>query len=371
MSFRSMALGGFLVLGTSAALALGTSFTYQGRLTVSGSPVTGTYDLEFRLYTAEIGGTQVGSAVVSEDVAVTGGLFTVALDFGGAAFDGTERWLALGVRPGSDNGAFEALSPRQHLTPAPYALHASSADAASALSCTTCVAEGQLAFDTATQAELAAHQGSADHDARYARLVADNVLTGNQSVSGSVSATGTVAAAGVNVGAVSRPCTAADEGTLRYAAAAKQVEYCDGAAWKPIVPPGNFGQVSWTGPALVAAGAWAAIPGSLLNITTGGGPLLITAGTYLANGQHSGCRPVIDGVWAGSYGLPDPGDPFWQEGLAYSAGGEWHPWHKTRLYPGVPAGNHTLQLQCVTDGGSLIVGASNIGSSLHFVELRP
>jgi hypothetical protein len=54
-------------------------------------------------------------------VPVTDGLFTVQLnaggDFGANAFNGDERWLQISV-----NGS--ALSPRQSLTPAPYALYA-------------------------------------------------------------------------------------------------------------------------------------------------------------------------------------------------------------------------------------------------------
>jgi hypothetical protein len=375
MSLRCLTLQCLVVLAPAATSAVDTSFTYQGRLTHSGAPATASYDLEFKLYSAESGGSQVGSAVVSEDVAVSDGLFTVTLDFGGSAFDGSERWLAIGVRPAADTGPFEALSPRQRLSAAPHALRATTA---SSLECSACVAEGQLAFDPATQSELAAHQASADHDARYARLVADNVFTGAQSITGTMSSTGTVSAGGVNVGTVSRSCTASDQGTLRYNTTLLQVEYCDATAWKTLTgPPGpsgivNYGHMSWTGLAIVGAGSWGTISGSLLNITTSGGPLMITVNTYVSNGSLATCRPIIDGLWAGSFGgLPSPGDPFWQEGLTQSSGGSWHAWHKTRVYPGVGAGNHTLQLQCTTDIGSLNVGAANIASSLHFVEIRP
>ncbi len=100
---------------------LGTAFTYQGRLLVGGNPVSGTYDFEFRLYNAEIGGTQVGSTVTKDDISVNDGLFTVQLDFGDV-FYGTALWLQIGVRPGDSTGAYTTLSPRQPLTAAPYAL---------------------------------------------------------------------------------------------------------------------------------------------------------------------------------------------------------------------------------------------------------
>jgi trimeric autotransporter adhesin len=51
-------------------------------------------------------------------VSVTTGLFTVSLNFGGNVFNGDGRWLDIQVNCGS---GFVALTPRQALTPAPYA----------------------------------------------------------------------------------------------------------------------------------------------------------------------------------------------------------------------------------------------------------
>lgn len=110
-----------------SATALGTGFTYQGRLTDAGSPANGTYDLRFILYDAETAGAAVGSTVSKEDVAVSNGLFSVDLDFGGAAFNGDARWVEIAVRPGSSTGSHTVLSPRQPISPAPYALFAKAA----------------------------------------------------------------------------------------------------------------------------------------------------------------------------------------------------------------------------------------------------
>ena len=45
--------------GQNASLeALGTGFTYQGRLLQSGNPLSGTCDLQFTLWDAQTGGTQ-------------------------------------------------------------------------------------------------------------------------------------------------------------------------------------------------------------------------------------------------------------------------------------------------------------------------
>ena len=103
--------------GVRAQVALGTSFTYQGRLTEAGAPATGSYDLQFQLFDALTGGAQVGSAVTAISTTVTAGVFTVSLDFGAGAFAGSARWLEVGVRPGGASGAFTILTPRQALTP--------------------------------------------------------------------------------------------------------------------------------------------------------------------------------------------------------------------------------------------------------------
>ena len=60
---------------------------------------------------------------------LTNGLFTVALDFGVGVFTGEARWLEIAVRT-NGGGMFTALTPRQPLTPSPYALYASNAGAA-------------------------------------------------------------------------------------------------------------------------------------------------------------------------------------------------------------------------------------------------
>ena len=103
--------------------ALGTAFTYQGRLIDSGVPATGTYDLQFALYDAGSAGTQVGLLVTQEDIPVSDGYFTTLLDFGNV-FNGTALFMQIGVRPGSSTGSYTPLSPRVSLTAVPYAGYA-------------------------------------------------------------------------------------------------------------------------------------------------------------------------------------------------------------------------------------------------------
>jgi hypothetical protein len=114
------------------AAAQGTAFTYQGRLDNGTNPVNGSYDLTFALYSASSGGSQTGSTITNLAVGVTNGLFVVTNDFG-SVYSGTPYWLQIGVRT---NGAatFQSLSPRQELTPTPYAVYAESSAATALVS---------------------------------------------------------------------------------------------------------------------------------------------------------------------------------------------------------------------------------------------
>jgi hypothetical protein len=113
--------------GSTVQTPEGTAFTYQGRLSQSSVPANGTFDFEFYLFDALTGGSQIGATVPINDIIVTDGYFTVQLNFGANAFIGQVRYLEVHVRLGNDNGAFTILSPRQELTPTPYASYASTA----------------------------------------------------------------------------------------------------------------------------------------------------------------------------------------------------------------------------------------------------
>lgn len=117
----SMLILALAVPVNAAEPTVGTAFTYQGRLTQVGSPVTGSYDLKFSLYNALTGGSIIGSAVTQSSVAVSGGVFSVTLDFGSTAFTGGARWLEIAVKP-AGGASYTTLSPRQALNPTPYAL---------------------------------------------------------------------------------------------------------------------------------------------------------------------------------------------------------------------------------------------------------
>jgi hypothetical protein len=178
---RHLALPAFFVLlaaPAGAQVALDTSFTYQGRLTDASGPVSGAVDMQFRLYDEASGDNPALGTQTIAAVAVTNGLFTVALDFGGTAFNGDRRWLGISV-----NGDPE-LTPRVPLTAAPYALFAlRSADAARL--------GGQLPAGFAP--------ASHDHDPRYVNVSGDT-MTGDLTLGAGLQAT-----TGVRVGAAPPP----------------------------------------------------------------------------------------------------------------------------------------------------------------------
>ena len=109
----------------SAPSPLGTAFTYQGLLKDgSGNPITNTCNLQFNLYDAATSGNLVGNNPQTvTGVVVSNGYFTVSLDFGSGAFNGSARWLQVGVSCPA-GGSYTPLTPLQQLTAAPYALYA-------------------------------------------------------------------------------------------------------------------------------------------------------------------------------------------------------------------------------------------------------
>src|SRR5262249_38251375 len=108
-----------------------------------------TYDLQFKLFDALVGGNQVGATLIRDDVTVTNGIFSVSLDFGATAFPGAQRFLEIAVRPGANSGAFTPLSPLQPITATPYAIRSLNATLAAladglSVACVNCVTSSQI-----------------------------------------------------------------------------------------------------------------------------------------------------------------------------------------------------------------------------------
>src|SRR5262245_37002372 len=113
------------ILSGGRASAQTTQFTYQGKLADGGTPASGSFDFQFKLFdTITVGtGTQQGSTLTVPNLQVTSGLFVAQLDFGACAscFTGADRYLEISVKP-SAGSTFTTLSPRQQITSTPYAL---------------------------------------------------------------------------------------------------------------------------------------------------------------------------------------------------------------------------------------------------------
>ena len=133
------------VCSASATLAQTTAFNYQGHLTSNSSAANGSYDFQFALYDVLTGGAQIGSTLTKTAITVTGGVFTISLDFGSNAFPGTDRYLEIAVKKPID-AVYVTLAPRQQITSSPYSIRTLSATFADSLSsaCVACVTNAQI-----------------------------------------------------------------------------------------------------------------------------------------------------------------------------------------------------------------------------------
>jgi hypothetical protein len=130
---------------------------------------------------------------------------------------------------------------------------------------------------------------------------------------------------------------------------------------------------------------WVTIPASTTAFTSDGGPLMLNVdmSLFASYATTFSCRPMIDGQWAGMYGhypvpvnASDPNGPAWFEGLSASSYG-WVMWSKSRVYSGVPAGSHTLTVQCLKNQPlnsdprvSALVGYDWVEQSVSIIEMH-
>jgi len=159
------ALAALLVLNLpfTTLFAQDTAFTYQGRLNGNGAPANGLYDFTFQAFDAPAAGNSLGGTVNVNAVAVTNGLFTALVDLDDSPFTGPARWLQISV---STNGAgsFTTLTPRQPLTPSPYAIFASTAGTVTTGAITSAklaansVATANIQDDAVTAGKIASEQ---------------------------------------------------------------------------------------------------------------------------------------------------------------------------------------------------------------------
>ncbi len=134
--------------------------------------------MAFQLHSDASANAPVGSAITST-VPVTNGLFTVHLDFSVNVFNGDARWLEIAVRCPAGGGVYATLSPRQPLTPAPYALFSTSTGALQGLPITTTVpASGQVLKWDGTQWSPADDEIGSSGSGDISAVYAGNGLTG-------------------------------------------------------------------------------------------------------------------------------------------------------------------------------------------------
>lgn len=209
-NFRIATLVLLLSVASRLISAQSTLFTYQGKLTDGGGAANVQYDFIFRLFDAS--GTQIGGDLSKDDVQVTGGIFTVVLDFGTSPFvSNSADSLEIAVRLGSSSGSYVTLTPRQPLTSSPYALKSLNTTSADSLSgaCLECITDSHIqsidggkvtgSVPNATTASIAgnisgvvgiSNGGTGSTTKNFVDLSTDQSVNGNKTFAGSVSVAG-------------------------------------------------------------------------------------------------------------------------------------------------------------------------------------
>jgi hypothetical protein len=238
---------------TVRGYAQGTSFTYQGRLQDGGGPANGNYDFQFTLWDALIGGTiqpqPMPVIVTKPNVPVSGGVFTVQLDFSANAFPGADRFLEISVRPAGGNN-FTTLPPRQQISSTPYAVRSLSAASADGLSsaCANCVTSGQIVAGAVT-ASLIAPGAIVDSNISAAAGIAPTKIAGTAATLGAnvFGATQTISA-----GNLALPATAGSStGVLTMGGTPFMHGFTPAGAFAPnTFIGGNAGNFTMTGSGL-------------------------------------------------------------------------------------------------------------------------
>ena len=113
----------------------GNRFTYQGKLESGGSPVNGLHDMTFSLWSSDTGtlpANNLSGPISVPNVQVTNGLFTAEILVPPLPnYTGSRLWLQIAAGPAG--GSQTTLSPRQQITPTPFAVRAKIADDANML----------------------------------------------------------------------------------------------------------------------------------------------------------------------------------------------------------------------------------------------
>lgn len=194
------------------AFAQGNAFSFQGRLNDGANPANGRYDLQFKLFDAALGGTQIGPTVERPSVTLINGVFSTTLDFGAQAFQNPNSiFIEIAVRPFGSPNALTILGPRQQLTVVPFASRAQIAtNADNAINANTAQNSlrlgGVLASDYLTAAQTNTgfiRNSTQTQTSSNFNISGTGVINGNLSVGGNLSLVGNQTVAGSsNLGTV-------------------------------------------------------------------------------------------------------------------------------------------------------------------------
>lgn len=241
--------------GAASADLVGSAISVQGVLSADGVPAEGVYDLRLTPYPDAVGAAPSGPPQEVDNVLVVGGAFTTRVDFGLSLFQGERVFVEIAVRAGNSTGSYEALLPRQELTPAPYALKPAPGSVGSLEIVSGSVGPAQLLDGGVQTGELADGAVSAlklaDGAVTAPKLAAGAVgsaAIADGGVAGADLATGSVGAAQIADGAVGS-AELADGGVTLAKLATDSVDggkVVDGSIGAADLAPGAIPPSGWT-----------------------------------------------------------------------------------------------------------------------------
>lgn len=287
---------------SSAAVAPPNKMNFQGRLTdASGNPLTGTYDMQFKLYSAASGGTllwaETRTAANSNAVTVTSGLFSVRLGEGTLVAPSTQlsavvaanSTLYFEITIGSD----AAMTPRSQLATSAYAFNSDTLDGIDSSGFIQNTTTQQTAnFNISGTGQAATFQASTSVISTLfdtGSVTALNIGTTNATVINlnknvTVAAGKTLTLAGGTT--ASRPASPA-EGALYYDTSTKQLVVYANGKWQAdrttstkIVAASNAPQALKDGADYVATGSGDEATINTALAAAAGGKVYLTEGTY-------------------------------------------------------------------------------------------
>ncbi len=123
MSAAMVLLSAVFAGAAHAQFPIPSMISYQGVLEDNGTPLTGTANLRFGLFSTVTGGTAIVTRTVA-NVTVTGGVFATEVDFGLPAFANAQNlFIEIEVQSPAGTGAYTLLTPRRRLGAVAYAMN--------------------------------------------------------------------------------------------------------------------------------------------------------------------------------------------------------------------------------------------------------